>query len=377
MGGINSNVVLMLHGDGANGGSVFIDSARGHLVTKRNSVAIYASTAKLGTGGFFFSFNSLNEQTISIAHSIDFCFPTDDFTWDLYVWASGVSSMGMPILVKKLRGAYDGYALTVNPGHGRLVVNFAHQTGNSYGSWLYSLAAPTSFAISCWNHIAVTRAGSVIRMFSNGSIVVSQTGISTLHSGTDWVRIGQQNSNAYAWGRMDEIRLVKGVAVWTEDFVPPTEQYTWDMPVTNISLTVPNVQPKIAVPVGFTLANGLKRDIALKRVNMEVDQIRAALMSAGFLFNPLTHHDLSIANLSVNAIGNSILISVDTTLDNISDLVSIYFSGLSFLASTDNSVEGILLYNTTASYVIGFLSYQTTIPANEIISCKGVYIRVE
>jgi hypothetical protein len=370
MGGINSNVVLMIKGDGA-GGS-FFDKSYGYssrVLTNRN-VVISTLTSAFGGGLLYLNGNA----DIRTPHDpvLDF-YTASQWTFDARIRLAVSNIIQMRVFGKAPNNS-NRFHITV--GSNGLGVH-----GQSNGVMCISYAAffSASWAQNQFYHIAVTREGSIIKLFRDGLSVGGTNVTYELSNLVGSVYIGNRGdiSGDMFNGYLEELRVVKGVAVWTEDFTPPTEPYTWDIPVTNISLTVPNVQPKIAVPVGFTLANGFKRDIALKRVDMGVDQIRAALMSAGFLFNPLAHHDLSIANLSVNAIGNSILISVDTTLDNISDLVSIYFSGLSFLASTDNNVEGILLYNTTASYVIGFLSYQTTIPTNEIISCKGVYIRVE
>lgn len=384
MGGINSNVVLIIKGDGADQASIIYEHQYGQQWGFTGIQTRTASANKLfGQAAIHFSAANAAQKIIASAPH-GFSFGTDPWTIDFFAKLNtslNDGSYGFVFNYTRVGDSFCRWLYFGGVSGAGIVFNFRNVV-NSIVSFFNTSGASVNISYGSFFHAAVTRYSTDIIMFIGGRKVCSQpinTGTSFAINAAASIYFGVHGpwSIHYFNGQIEEFRITKGVAVWTEDFTPPTEPCTWDIPVTNISLTVPNVQPKIAVPVGFTLANGFKRDIALKRVDMGVDQIRAALMSAGFLFNPLTHHDLSIANLSVNAIGNSILISVDTTLDNISDLVSIYFSGLSFLASTDNSVEGILLYNTTASYVIGFLSYQTTIPTNEIISCKGVYIRVE
>jgi hypothetical protein len=78
-------------------------------------------------------------------------------------------------------------------------------------------------------HVAVVRNGATCKIFIDG---VSQT-ITEIVAFTDGsvdigstLRVGGGISSGYWNGWIDELRISKGIARWTEDFTPPTEPYT-------------------------------------------------------------------------------------------------------------------------------------------------------
>ena len=73
-----------------------------------------------------------------------------------------------------------------------------------------------------WNHIAVTRSGSTIRIFVNGILLDSRTSASFTFSNTDPIRLGNISNLFYPAGRLTNVRIVKGTALYTANFVVPT-----------------------------------------------------------------------------------------------------------------------------------------------------------
>lgn len=73
-----------------------------------------------------------------------------------------------------------------------------------------------------WNHIAVTRSGSTIRIFVNGILLDSRTSASFTFSNTDPIRLGNISNLYYPAGRLTNVRIVKGTALYTSNFVVPT-----------------------------------------------------------------------------------------------------------------------------------------------------------
>lgn len=75
-----------------------------------------------------------------------------------------------------------------------------------------------------WNHVAVSRNGSNLRMFINGQQVGSTYNIgatSFTTSNTVNLRIGADyNINPYFQGYIDDLRITKGVARYTSNFTP-------------------------------------------------------------------------------------------------------------------------------------------------------------
>jgi formylglycine-generating enzyme required for sulfatase activity len=85
----------------------------------------------------------------------------------------------------------------------------------------------TAPPLNSWHHIALTRSGSAFRAFIDGTLVATDTGIVATLGGV--LEITGQNANGDNGdlnGYIDELRVVKGVAVWTSDFTPPTAPYT-------------------------------------------------------------------------------------------------------------------------------------------------------
>jgi hypothetical protein len=85
-----------------------------------------------------------------------------------------------------------------------------------------------------WTHVAVTRAGSTVRLFING--VLSGTGTSTAnHTTAQTFFIGRYGADLinYFNGYISNLRIVKGTAVYTSTFTIPSTPLT---AITNTSL---------------------------------------------------------------------------------------------------------------------------------------------
>ena len=96
-------------------------------------------------------------------------------------------------------------------------------------------SSTTSVAIGTWYHIALTRSGSSYRIFRNGAQVgTTYTNATAITSTTDPLSIGQfgNNSSGGLNGYMSNVRIVKGTALYTTTFTPPTQLF----PVTNTSI---------------------------------------------------------------------------------------------------------------------------------------------
>jgi hypothetical protein len=83
-----------------------------------------------------------------------------------------------------------------------------------------------------WHHIAVTRTGGKLRTFTDGILNTTRSTTDTFNtSGTTMKIGGQDTSGNYFDGRLSNVRLVKGTALYTSSFRPPTE------PLTNVTNT--------------------------------------------------------------------------------------------------------------------------------------------
>lgn len=78
---------------------------------------------------------------------------------------------------------------------------------------------------NAWQHLAITRSGNTWRVFVNGTQSGSVTN-SSAYSCTSNCYLGCSTSGSSSFsGYMDEIRIKKGVALYTADFTSPSEPF--------------------------------------------------------------------------------------------------------------------------------------------------------
>ena len=93
------------------------------------------------------------------------------------------------------------------------------------GSEVVAIHQGTDYTVSNeWAHVAVTREGNNFKMFLNGTQVsTTQTNSGTI-SNFSKLQIGDLMDLGFRWkGYIRDVRLVKGTAVYTSNFTPPTE----------------------------------------------------------------------------------------------------------------------------------------------------------
>ena len=148
-------------------------------------------------------------------------FGTGDFTIEAFFNSNVVDSSNDTIIQNWGGG-------TGNP------VGFAVNRGSSGGIQFYigsSLILDTganAFVANTWNHLAVSRSGTSLKMFVNGSVEVTATNSGNITVGNSNVSVGYdvQGTNNYFNGSLSNVRIVKGAAVYTSAFTPTTAPLT-------------------------------------------------------------------------------------------------------------------------------------------------------
>jgi hypothetical protein len=106
------------------------------------------------------------------------------------------------------------------------------------GSWAINTASSITFKTGQWNHFAIVRNGTSFKLYINGKAGVSVTSsITVTDNGHPFIigTMGADGSNVLAESNIADFRVVKGAAVYTADFTPPTAPLTT---ITNTSLLV-------------------------------------------------------------------------------------------------------------------------------------------
>jgi hypothetical protein len=114
----------------------------------------------------------------------------------------------------------------------------------------------TAISLNTWTHVAVVFNAGTLTIYFNGvsqSLTGTTTGYSLVASTLSAVFIGAQNASSYFPGYISNLRVVKGTAVYTANFVPPTTALT---AITNTSLlTLQNATIVDNSTNAFTITN--------------------------------------------------------------------------------------------------------------------------
>ena len=159
---------------------------------------------------------------LSVADNASLEVGSGDFT--LEGWFYGTAAGGTDnIIVAKCSASYAPYWVSFFGGNS---IKFCASSTNS--SWdvanNVSFGSPT---LNSWNHFAVSRSGTAIRLFLNGVLGATVTTSAALTDHASPFTVGSQFNGANLFtGYISNIRLVKGTAVYTSNFTPPTQSLT-------------------------------------------------------------------------------------------------------------------------------------------------------
>lgn len=146
-----------------------------------------------------------------------------DFTIEFWVNATSYSSTG-------------GGSPTVLSGTNTLnnwLVLVDSGTIAFYWNQTEIVSGGTTNIVGSWFHVAVVRSGSTVTIYKNGTRLNSATNASSFTL-TSPLFIGQQNTGVGYWaGLISNVRIVKGTAVYTQNFAPLTTPLA---AITNTSL---------------------------------------------------------------------------------------------------------------------------------------------
>jgi hypothetical protein len=210
-----SSISLLLHMDGANNSTTFIDSGPNALaVTAAAGAQIQTDLKKYGSASCFF--DGLGDS-LTIPANPALALGTGDYTIEgwFYSYTYTYSLRGM-IDFRTATTGTNGLMLRENDGGFLVFLNSATLLQTSTGR------IPNQ-----WQHIAIVRKDTTVTLYVDG---VSQTSTTSSANLTDSIlRISgfvDTQSSDYAYnGNIDELRITKGIARYNSNFTPPTKAY--------------------------------------------------------------------------------------------------------------------------------------------------------
>jgi len=205
----------------------FQDGSTNNIALTRNGV-VNPSLATPFTGGvggseYFNGSTGYVSGTTSTAAE----FGTGDFTVEAFVYLTAITTYTLLFGSSGLN-MYFGIAVY---GVAPLYRLTAYD-----GTTILEQTAGTSFTLNAWNHVAWVRSGTTFTAYLNGASVYSTTNSKNI-TGTTGFQVGHSpNYVPYYWaGNISNFRIVKGTAVYTTGFTPPTAPLT---AITNTSLLI-------------------------------------------------------------------------------------------------------------------------------------------
>lgn len=218
----SANTVLMMHMDGTNGSKTFIDSSyASNAISLNGDVKLSTSQSKFGSSSAFF--NGVDGYlTIPSNPSKNFEFGLDDFTIECYIYHS-VTPYNNILITDNNNASGIGFAIQY---YGDKIA-FGWSSTTTWTDVIHNAVLPNN----TWHHIAGVRRAGYIYLYLNG-IAVTGSGTKAHNyfiSVPDRIYIGKRWDHGTAPlfnGYIDEVRITKGVARYTDNFVLPTSAFS-------------------------------------------------------------------------------------------------------------------------------------------------------
>jgi len=204
----------------------FQDGSTNNFAITRNGVVNPSLNSPFGAVGgseFFNGSTGYVSGTTSTAAE----FGTGDFTVESWVYLTSIATAGL-IFGSSGLNMYFGVIVNASAPIYRLT---AYD-----GTTVLDQVSGTAFTLNAWNHFAWVRSGTTFTAYLNGASVYSTTNSKNI-TGTTGFQVGHSPNYTpyYVAGYLSNFRIVKGTAVYTANFTPPTAPLT---AITNTSLLI-------------------------------------------------------------------------------------------------------------------------------------------
>jgi len=201
---------LLLHMDGADTSTNFVDSGPNALaVTRTGTPAI--STAQSKYGGSSVAFSGSTDR-LGVASNALFAFGTGDFTVEFWVYFNSISTSFVQLYDTYVTGGFSFYW----SGSASTLIISNRSVNQIVQAW--------SPSANTWYHLAVSRSGTSLRLFINGTVLGSTTASTSYVQGALQIGGTADNTSYSLNGYIDDLRITK-YARYTSAFTPPASAF--------------------------------------------------------------------------------------------------------------------------------------------------------
>jgi hypothetical protein len=209
-------VTMLLHGDGTNGAqnNTFVDSSTNNFTITRNGTPTQGSFSPYGD--LWSNYFNGSTDRLGISHNTALDLSTGSWTIEGWMYVTSGTYYRTMVAKRVASGATCEWEFGVSNSN----TLYFYRTGTAVNG-------STTVPSNTWVHAAVTYDGTNLRMFQNGTVVYTQSGL-TAASGTNNVTVGNYGASGdQPWfGSISNLRVVKGTALYTSNFTPSTTPLT-------------------------------------------------------------------------------------------------------------------------------------------------------
>lgn len=221
------NVSLLLHMNGPNNGTSFVDnSLRAKTVTANGNAVTSTTQYRYGVSSAYFDGNG---DSLIVSASNEFDFGTDPWTIECWVRISADASGVIDVIIGNRSTSFLAGQWYLFYQSSQILFDFRVSGENNF-------LTATGISFDTWYHIAVVRNGTNYAMYKDGVLAQSSTISSSAPIGSSSynISIGNSTDNSFPLnGYIDDLRITKGIARYTANFTLPTQAFPDQGPQTD------------------------------------------------------------------------------------------------------------------------------------------------
>jgi len=229
----NSTNAFTITNNGTPGANVVSMAAPGY--SPMPSIVDTSTAATIYSGSLYFNSSSPDYLTIPTGVSGATVFGTNNFTIEMWVYpTTSPNNIWTPFFSVGSPGSVTyGQELRIGQNMNNTGFGYLYPSANNAADIFYGFG---TLPLNAWSHLALVRNGANMLFFFNGSLLSTQTAAfnftNTGAATVNYDKYPDGNSNGY----ISNLRIVKGQALYTSAFTPPTAPFN---PSANIAYSGP------------------------------------------------------------------------------------------------------------------------------------------
>jgi len=222
-----ANTILFMSSVGNNGANnnVYLDSSTNNFTITRNGDTYQGSNSPFNPNGWSVYLDGTGDF-LNVADDASIRLTNSNFTIECWFNEFGVVAAGAPHLwqINGNTGAWAAARVFLTPSTRTIGLLMTTDAVN----WQVNVESTATYNRNQWNHLALVRNGTSIKMYLNGIVIIDTTFSGTFMAGT-LNYIGNLQFSASTWtfnGYISNFRILKGTALYTSNFIPASAPLT-------------------------------------------------------------------------------------------------------------------------------------------------------